>query len=207
EITMRSIRRTALSAAAVVLPVTLTACSPGDESDASTTEGSESQETAEDSDESVGSDSQGAAVSAEAAGLDLNDLPDPIASQDIPAVVEGDDDATLTVDLFALKRQGETVIGQFGFTVNSSSTEEDWLYGYLGDSSWSLFLVDSQNLRKHSVLKKSINRAQTAVQGPNFTPGETYYAFAVFAAPPPDVDEVEVSVVDGMILVTGAAIS
>src|SRR5699024_11792075 len=82
---------------------------------------------------------------------------------------------------------------QFGFTVNSSSTEEDWLYGYLGDSSWSPSLVDSQNLRKHSVLKKSINRAQTAVQGPEFTPGETYYAFAVFAAPPPDVDEVEVS--------------
>lgn len=204
---MRSIRRTALSAAAVVLAVTLTACSSGDDSEASTTEGSESQEAVEESGESDGSDSKGEAGSAEAAGLDLNDLPDPIASQDIPAVVEGDDDATMTVDLFALKRQGETVVGQFGFTVNSSSTEEDWLYGYLGDSGWSPFLVDSQNLRKHSVLKKSINRAQTAVQGPKFTPGETYYAFAVFAAPPPDVDEVEVSVVDGMNLVTGATIS
>lgn len=148
----------------------MTACSPGDDSDASTTEGSESQETAEESGESDGPDSKGGAGPAEAAGFDLNDLPDPIATQDIPAVVEGDD-ATVTVDLFALERQGETVVGQFGFTVNSSSAEEDWLYGHLGDSSWSPFLVDSQNLRKHSVLKKSINRAQTEVQGPKFTPG------------------------------------
>jgi hypothetical protein len=204
---MRSIRRTALSAAAVVLAITLTACSSGDDADGSKTEGAESQKTAQKSGGADGSDSKGEPGSAEAAGLDLNDLPDPIATQDIPAAVEGDDDATMTVEFFALKRQGETVVGQFGFTVNSRSTEEDWLYGYLGDSGWDPFLVDSQNLRKHSVLKKSINRAQTEVQGPKFKPGETYYAFAVFAAPPPDVKEVEVSVVDGMNLVTGAQIS
>src|SRR5699024_10914121 len=174
---MRSIRRTALSAAAVVLAVTLTACSFGDDSEASTTEGSESQEAAEESGESDGSDSKGEAGSAEAAGLDLNDLPDPIASQAIPAVVEGDDDATTTG------------VDQLGFSLNSSSTEDDWLYGYLGDSGWSAFLVDSQSLREHSVLKKRINRPQTGVQGPEFTPGEAYYALAVFAAPPPDVDD------------------
>src|SRR5699024_9126397 len=151
---------TALSAAAVGLAVTLTACSSGDDSEASTTEGSESQEAAVESSESDGSDSKGEAGSAQAAGLDLNDLPDPIASQDIAAVVEDDYDDTMTVDLFGLDRQGETVVGQFGVTDNSSSSEEHWLYGYLGDSGWSPFLVDSQNLRKYSVLKKSINRAQ-----------------------------------------------
>src|SRR5699024_4287897 len=135
---MRSIRRTALPAAAVVLAVTLTACSSGDDSEASpteapepqapaeesrasdasaaasTTDGADSQQAAEESGDSDGADSTGEAGPAEAAGRDLYDLPDPIASHDIPAVVEGDDDATMTVDLFALKRQGETVIGQFG---------------------------------------------------------------------------------------------
>ncbi|UVI35648.1 hypothetical protein [Brevibacterium spongiae] len=204
---MRPIRRTALSAAAVVLAVTLTACSSGDDADASKTDDSGSQETEQASDDSGDGGAKGEAGSAEAAGLDMNDLPDPIASQDIPATVEGDDDAKLKVDLFALKRQGETVVAQFGFTVNSSSTEEDWLYGYLGDESWDPFLVDSRNLRKHQVLKHNVNRAQTTSQGPKFKPGQTYYAFAVFAAPPPDVQEVEVSVVDGMNLVTEAKIS
>lgn len=204
---MRSIRRTALSAAAAVLAVTLAACSSGGDTDAEKTDGADSQETVQESGGSDGADSKGDPGSAEAAGLDMNDLPDPIASQDVPATVEGDDDATMTVELFALKRQGETVIGQFGFTVNGNSTEEDDLYGYLGDASWSPFLVDSQNLRKHKVLEKFPQRAQTAYQSTNFKPGQTYYAFAVFAAPPPDVKEVEVSVVDGMNLVTGAEIS
>ncbi|MGC2939139.1 MULTISPECIES: hypothetical protein [unclassified Brevibacterium] len=203
---MRSILRTALSAAAVVLALTLTACSSGDDADGPKTEGSDSQETAQESGGGDGSDSKGESGSAEAAGLDMNDLPDPIASQSIPAVAEGDDEATMTVELFALKREGETVVGQFGFTVDSSSTEEDDLYGFLG-GSWTPFLVDSQNLRKHNVLENFPQRAQTGAQKTKFKPGQTHYTFAVFAAPPPDVQEVEVSVVDGMNLVTGAKIS
>lgn len=204
---MRSIRRTALSAAAVVLAVTLTACTSGDDPETSKTDGSGSQESSQGAEADGDAEAKGQPGSAEAAGLDPNDLPEPIASQDIPATVEGDDDATMTVELFALKRHKETVVGQFGFTVNSNSTEGDWLYGYLGDESWDPFLVDSQNLRKHKVLKHSVDRAQTDSQGPDFKPGQTYYAFAVFAAPPPDVQEVEVSVIDGMNLVTGVKIS
>jgi hypothetical protein len=202
---MRPIRRTALTAAAVVLAMTLTACSSGGDSDAKDAE--ETQSTSQESGKAEDSDSKGEPGSAEAAGIDLNDLPDPIATQDIPATVEGDDDAKMTVELIALKRQGETVVGQFGFTVKSDSTEAARLYDYLGSGNWSPFLVDSQNLRKHDVLRKSINRAQTDSVEMKFKPGETAYAFAVFAAPPPDVSEVEVSVVDGMSLIPGAKIS
>ncbi|WP_169253346.1 hypothetical protein [Brevibacterium sp. 'Marine'] len=206
---MPLIRRTALSAAAAALALTMTACTSGDDAEDPNPEGAETQETGQESGEAAGSTEESG--SAEAAGLDPNDLPDPVASQEIPATVEGDDTATMTVELFPLKRQGETVVAQFAFTVNSDKTDEDDdgddLYGYLGDASWTPFLVDSQNLRKHHVLKYSVDRAQTGYQSTTFKPGQTHYAFAVFAAPPPDVNEVEVSVVDGMNLVTGVTIS
>ncbi|SMY03271.1 hypothetical protein [Brevibacterium aurantiacum] len=206
---MSPISRTALSAAAAVLALTLTACSSGDDADKQSADDAQTQESTEESSEAAGS--KGESGSAEAAGLDPNNLPDPVATQDIPATVKGDDEATMTVQLFPLKRQGETVVAQFAFTVNSDKADEDDdgddLYGYLGDASWTPFLVDSQNLRKHHVLKYTVDRAQTGYQSTTFKPGQTHYAFAVFAAPPPDVNEVEVSVVDGMNLVTGVTIS
>ena len=197
-----------MSAAAASLALTLAACSSGDDAEHPNPDDAQSQGASQETDEAAGS--KGESGSAEAAGLDPNDLPDPVASQEIPAVVEGDDEATMTVDLFPLKRQGETVVAQFAFTVNSEKTDEDDdgsdLYNYLG-GSWTPFLVDSQNLRKHKVLEYTVDRAQTAYQGTKFKPGQTHYAFAVFAAPPPDVKEVEFSVVDGMNLATGVKIS
>lgn len=204
---MPLIRRTALSVAAA-LALTLTACSSGSDAEEPNAEGAETQGAAQESGEDAGS--KGESGSAEAAGLDPNDLPDSVASQEIPAAVDGDDKATMTVELFPLKRQGETVVAQFAFTVNSEKTDEDDgddLYGYLGDASWNPFLVDSRKLRKHNVLDKFPQRAQTSYQSTKFKPGQTHYAFAVFAAPPPDVDEVEVAVVDGMNLATGVKIS
>lgn len=202
---MSLIRRTALPAAAAALALTLTACSSSADAEAPNAADAQTQGTSQESGESAGSKDEPG--SAEAAGLDLNDLPDPVASQDLPAAVEGDDEATMTVDLFPLKRKGETVVAQFAFTVNSEKSDgDDDLYGYLG-GSWAPFLVDSQNLRKHNVVEDFPQRAQTASQHTTFKPGQTYYAFAVFAAPPPDVDEVEVSVVDGMNLATGVKIS
>lgn len=205
---MPLIRRTVLSAAAASLALTLAACSSGDDAEQPNPDDAQSQGASQETEEATGA--KGDSGSAEAAGLDPNDLPDPVASQEIPAVVEGDDKATMTVELFPLKRQGETVVAQFAFTVNSEKVDEDDngddLYNYLG-GSWSPFLVDSQNLRKHNVLDKFPQRAQTNVQGTKFKPGQTHYAFAVFAAPPSDVEEVEVSVADGMNLVTGVKIS
>lgn len=205
---MPLIRRTALSAAAAALALALAACSSGDGAEQPNPDDAQTQGTSQETGEAAGS--EGESGSAEAAGLDPNDLPDPVASQGIPAAVDGDEKATMTVELFPLKRQGETVVAQFAFTVNSDKVDEDDdgddLYGYLG-GSWTPFLVDSQNLRKHNVLEKFPQRAQTGIQQTKFKPGQTHCAFAVFAAPPPDVKEVEVSVVDGMNLATGVKIS
>ena len=203
---MHPIRTLTCAAAAIALTTSLAACSSGDSDDA----GDQATDSA--SQEAGGAEAEedrGAEGSAEAAGFDMENMPEPVASEDIPAVVEGDPDATMTVDFYGLHREGKTVVGQFAFTVNANGGEgEDWLYGYLGRQSWEPFLVDSQNLRKHSVLKGANNsaKAQTNYQGPKFAPGQTYYAFAVFAAPPNDVQEVQVSAVDGMNLVQGVKI-
>ena len=202
---MPPIRRAALSAAAAALALASAACSSGNGAQQPNADDAQTQGASQGTDEAAGSN--GESGSAEAAGLDPNDLPDPVASQEIPAAVDGDEKATMTVELFPLKRQGETVVAQFAFTVNSDKNDDgDDLYGYLG-GSWTPFLVDSQNLRKHNVLEKFPQRAQTGIQQTKFKPGQTHYAFAVFAAPPPDVKEVEVSVVDGMNLATGVKIS
>ena len=46
-------------------------------------------------------------------------------------------------------------------------------------------IVDGTNLKVHDVVAGSqVGRLMTAHQGTKFGPGQTYYAFATFAAPP-----------------------
>ena len=61
------------------------------------------------------------------------------------------------------------------------------------------------NLNKHGVLG-GINGAVTNHQGGRFMPGETFYAYASFAAPPADVTTMDVMMVEGAPLATGVEI-
>lgn len=205
---MSHLQRITLSAVAIGLTGMLGACSLGGDDTAA-----EAPETAAAS-QSAGGDAGGGDAgeagaggegasgegSPGSAGLDPNNVPDPITSQEIPAAVEGDPDATMTVDFFGLQRDGETLVGQFAFTVNGDSDEPRWLYHYLGDSGWNPYLLDTQNLRKHAVIGQAEAKAQTATQGAKFVPGQTFYAFAVFAAPE-DVETVAVAAVEGAPLI------
>ena len=199
---MRSVRRIALTATAIVMAAGLAACSSGGSDDKSSDASPGASQSADDS---AGSGDD--AGSAKAAGLDPSNLPEPVASEKIPANVEGDPDATLTVDLLGLYRQGKTVTGQFSFTLNAKDgAETDDLYSYLGEQGWTPYFVDTANLQKHSVLSDSTSDAQTEIIGPDFSAGQTFYAYAVFAAPPDDVKEVDVAVVDGMSAIQGVKI-
>lgn len=192
--------RHALGAAALTLTFALTGCTGGFGGGDG---GGDSQDQQAQPAES-GAAVSGEPGSAEAAGIDPNNVPDPIATGEVPAAVEGDPDATMTVEFYGLYRDGKTVVGQFAFTVNSESSQDPaWLYHYLGDSTWTPFLVDSQNLKKHNVLRDTtgVIRPQTDSQGAKFLPGQKFYAFAVFAAPPEDVTTVNVAPVDGMAIV------
>lgn len=137
--------------------------------------------------------------SAAAAGINLLDLGDPIGTVTIPATVEGDDEATMDVSLYGLRRDGNTVVATYSFHVNSDggSTDPRWIWHYLGQNAWGPFLVDADNLKRHDVLGSGLTRTMTASQGTKFRPGTTFYAYASFAAPPENVTTMTVHLVDG----------
>lgn len=138
------------------------------------------------------------ARSAEAAGVDLSAIGDPIATTTVPAVVEGDNEATMDVCLYSLTRDGETLVGAFSFQVNSETGADDArrIYDYLGHHRWTPHLVDTTNLTRHDVLAQGSVLAMTDDLGVKFRPGQTLFAYAAFAAPPADVDTMTVSLVD-----------
>lgn len=116
----------------------------------------------------------------------------------------------MTVALYGLERSGSTLVGTFSFVVHSSAPRPSpkWLYHYLGESSWSPFAIDTVNLNRHDVMsgELGIPKSQTDSQGMTFLPGQTFYAFAVFAAPPEDVTTMDVSMCDGAPLAKNVAI-
>jgi hypothetical protein len=147
--------------------------------------------------------------SAQDAGIDLTNLGDPIAVGEIPAFVKSDPDATMTVEFYGLKRSGETVVGTYAFRVDSDADDEAHsLFSYLSESEWDPCLIDPENLNKHAVLRTD-NGAEAKSRdslGTDFAPGQTFYAYASFAAPPQSVKTMDVADVEGMPLVTGVKI-
>lgn len=135
--------------------------------------------------------------SAAQAGVDLTNLPAPIASATVAAHVEGDPDAKLTINLHSLRRSGKVVTATFSFTVASTVTEGDNIFGYLGEHSWRPYLVDTTNLKRHDVMVGGGATAMTDdVLSGAFAAGQTLYAYAMFAAPPGTVTTMDVQMLD-----------
>lgn len=130
-------------------------------------------------------------------------LGDPIATATIPAALDGDPKATLTVKLHSLTRRGQTLIGNFSFTLNSTTstdpTEMTSLFRLLGDRTWSPTLIDTTNLKRHAVLDgDSIwDEAATSSGDTKLGAGDTVAAFAAFAAPPAEVTSMVVNMAEG----------
>lgn len=139
------------------------------------------------------------ADSAAAAGVDVNDVGEPLATATIPATVQGDEDATLEVAVHSMVRDGDVVHGTFSFQVQSDArgVAPAWIYSYLGSRSWQPYFVDTVNLTRHDVVSGTGVKAATSSQEVKFLPGQTIYGYAVFAAPPPDVTAVTLSLVEG----------
>lgn len=139
------------------------------------------------------------ADSAAAAGVDVNDVGEPLATATIPATVQGDEDATMEVAVHSMVRDGDVVLGTFSFQVQSDArgVAPAWIYSYLGSRSWQPYFVDTVNLTRHDVVSGTGVEAATSSQKLKFLPGQTIYGYAVFAAPPPDVTTVTLSLVEG----------
>lgn len=146
------------------------------------------------------------ASSAAQAGVDLTNLPAPIASATVAAKVNSDPDAKLTINLHQLRRTGKVVTATFSFQVTSTVAESDSLFDYLGQQSWWPYLVDTQNLKRHDVVVGGGARAKTDDLSA-FAPGQTLYAYAMFAAPPQDVTAVDVQMIGGAPTATNVPIA
>ncbi|WP_205859397.1 hypothetical protein [Phycicoccus flavus] len=202
---------------ALLTTLALAACSGDDGGDAATATPSAGAASGAPSGTTGGTTSPSASAapsvvpsSAETAGVDPANPPDPIASVTIPAVSpdETDPKATLEVDLLSLRREGRIVVATFAFTPTSTDTKDGWLYDWLGGQSWQPYLVDTTNLRRHDVLRSSDGRYyRSNYQGSRFASGQTWYAYAGFAAPPDGVSTLDVAAVDGAPAFRGVTIS
>lgn len=207
-------RPTRLLAAAVLGALALTGCSgDGDEPDTKATSGvsaTAASTAAPTGGAGAGPDAEAQALEAAKAGIDPANPPKPIASSTTAAVVDGDPKATMKIDLLGLKRQGKTVLASYGFTVNAAAGASDdpqWIYDYLGNQGWNPALIDSTNLTLHRVVTAAKRPLQTAYQGVKFRPGQTLYAYAVFAAPPEGVTTMDAVLSDSVPAVPGVALS
>lgn len=200
-----------LLAAAVASSLLLVGCSGGGPQQASTPPaGGTSSAPGATAAASADPSAEAAAAEASKAGIDPANPPKPIASSTTAAVVEGDPNATMRVDLLGLKRSGKTVLASYAFTVTAAdgaSDEPRMLYHYLGNSSWRPQLVDTTNLTLHEVVRADGSAVQTDDQGVTFRPGQTLYAYAVFAAPPESVTTIDAVLADNVPAVPGAPIS
>jgi len=149
--------------------------------------------------------------SAKEAGVDLTDLGAPLGTAKVPAAVEDDPEATMTVAFYGLKREGDVLVGTYSFTLESSaskilSEKGSPLFRLLGETDWDPFLIDPVNLNKHSVLHGVHAGSAKTGRSVNLKAGMTYYAYAMFAAPPADVKEMSVALVDGAPVLTGVPV-
>lgn len=199
--------------AVVTAAAVLTGCagSGDDEGEGGTASASSSAAASADAssgtDEESGEDSELDDAAAEA-GVDPSSPPEPISSVTMPGHTTDGDEVELAVDLFGLKRQDELVVLTIGITPDADADGRPSSFlSWTGDV-WSPQLIDTQNLKSHSVVEADGKRLQTgtAAISTKFGPGQTYYLYAAFAAPPQDVTTMTVKLVDGAPAVTGVTI-
>lgn len=183
-------------AAAMIAAAMLTACGGGNggsggadmNSSASTVdEGAKSGEGDSDLDEA-----------AKEAGIEPDSPPEPIATVTMPGsnIKTPDAETDITLDLLGLRRDGDLLVLNLGFTPKEGQRTS--YYGWTG-TSWAPQIVDTTNLKVHSVVEGPEGRLATGT-GPTGIPvagGQTLYLYAVFAAPPKDVTTVTVKPADG----------
>lgn len=141
-------------------------------------------------------------------GQNKANYPAPIFTTERPVEVKEDPNATLTINLHQLKRENETVTAYVSFTLNTTAKEAKGFFYLNGRMLWKPFLLDNVNLKKHTPLSttNSQHYAMTPMEDVDLMPGQTVYAFATFAAPPQDVKQMDVSLMDGVEVAKGVEI-
>lgn len=192
--------RTRSLAALLTVPLALAACS-GSSSEEDATSATSTTTTDEGGSAPSSSGEDEVAEAARVAGVDPANPPKPIASTTVPAAGDGKEvkATTMRVDLISLRRQDRLLVLTVAFTPEGEGGKAATYYTWMGSgATYSPHLVDATNLKKHEVVvAKGYTMTDTGPLAVKFAPGQTFYAYAVFAAPPEDVTTMTVHTADG----------
>lgn len=141
------------------------------------------------------------AEAARVAGVDPANPPEPIASTTMPAAAASVPVArptTMRVDLISLRRQDDLLVLTVGFTPEGDGNASSSYFGWTGNT-YSPSLIDTENLKKHSVVDSDDGSlvTGTGAASTQIGSGQTLYTYAVFAAPPEGVTTMTVSTGQG----------
>ena len=171
------------------------------ENQAQTTSG---DSTATDSDASDAESAQGNEAG-EGSQPGEMDNREPILSVTTGVTVEGDKDATLTVDMLEAKREGKFVKVVYGYTLHTTAEDDNKLNLWKVAGQQHLvteYAIDQKNLNKHERLSAGALTNQRV----HLTPGKRVYSTSVFAAPPEDVHEMDINLWNGVEMAQGVEI-
>lgn len=198
----RSLRAAALTVAAALA---VSACSGGEPAppDGPTTaveQGATPEGTPAADETSAASDPEESKSAAEA-GIDPATIGDPYATFEIGAGGLNDPDATLQIGVYPLQRDGKVVTLVARVTLDAPPEESAGLRVLFGGDAVRPVLVDTTNLRSHSVANAGSKQLTTDTLITRMSGGQTRYWHAVYAAPPEDITTMTV-LFDGVPAIT-----
>lgn len=197
-------RAAGILALTLAAALTLTACSGEDGStDPGAQEQTAQQTPAEDAPDDAATsqggasdepgDDAGEAESLAESGVDLVTLGEPAATFEKEVTISGDNDAVLVVDVYPLQRDGDLLTLVAGVRLDARSGGGN-LRSLLGEGSpVRPILIDTENLRTHSVVQAGSAYLTTDTLMTRVQAGQTRYYHAFYAAPPEDVTSMTVT--------------
>lgn len=147
------------------------------------------------------------AAASGAEGTDANqgdlDGKEPIKSVTTGVYVEGDPKANMTIDMLEAHREGKFVKVTYGYTLHTTEEGDFNLWKVGGrDEGVAEYAIDQKNLNKHNPLNTNA-LTNSRVQ---LVPGQRVLATTVFAAPPEDVDKMDIYMWKGVDMAQGVEI-
>jgi hypothetical protein len=185
-------KTTAVSATTVAVLILLTAGCSGSTDTTDKVTSSKSSAGSTGSGQAAGQMDE-VASGAAGANIDPMNLPKPVVSLTTPRPTSSDPDATARIDIYSIKRQGRLAILTLSITPKTNSTDSVAQFTFMGNHFFSPSLVDPVNLREYEVVSSSKGSLSTGNTSARSYSGQPMFVWAVFAAPPPNVQKVNLN--------------
>jgi hypothetical protein len=144
---------------------------------------------------------------AAAAGIDSSNPPKAIASVTSSVPYSKDPKATAKFDIYSVRRQGKLAIMTLSVTPKFSSPDPAALFTLMGAQFFSPTMVDPVNLRAYGVVSSGSGNLATSAPNAQAFSGQPMFVWAAFAAPPANVEKVNLTLFDTLPAITDVPLS